>query len=73
MTTRQRDDAAQDAAPAHPQAADLVLVARNYRTPRGRDGEIDLLVRDPRDRTLVVVEVRRDASATHGGTAGSMA
>lgn len=41
--------------------------------PRGRGGgEIDLIVRDPRDGTLVFVEVRQHAGATHGGAAGSI-
>lgn len=72
MTTKQRGDAAEDAALAHLQAAGLVLVARNYRTPGRGGGEIDLIVRDPRDGTLVFVEVRQRASATHGGAAGSI-
>lgn len=51
MTTKQRGDAAEDAALAHLQAAGLVLVARNYRTTGRGGGEIDLIVRDPRDGT----------------------
>jgi len=70
-TTKQRGDAAEDAALEHLQAAGLGLVARNYRTP-GRGGEIDLIMRDPRDGTLVFVEVRGRASATHGGAGGSI-
>ncbi len=72
MTTKQRGDAAEDAALAHLQAAGLVLVARNYRTPGRGGGEIDLIVRDPRDGTLVFVEVRQRASTTHGGAGGSI-
>ena len=71
-TTKQRGDAAEDAALAHLQAAGLLLVARNYRTPGRGGGEIDLIVRDPRDGTLVFVEVRQRASDTHGGAAGSI-
>lgn len=71
-TTKQRGDAAEDAALAHLQKAGLRLVARNYRTPGRGGGEIDLIVRDPRDGTLVFVEVRQRASRTHGGAAGSI-
>ena len=72
MTPKQRGDAAEDAALAHLQAAGLVLVARNYRTPGRGGGEIDLILRDPRDATLVFVEVRRRASGSHGGAGGSI-
>jgi len=71
-TTRQRGDAAEDAALDHLQAAGLQLVARNYRTPGRGGGEIDLVMRDPRDGTLVFVEVRQRASGTHGGAGGSI-
>ncbi|GAA4357616.1 hypothetical protein GCM10023165_51740 [Variovorax defluvii] len=71
-TTKQRGDAAEDAALAHLQAAGLVLVARNYRTPGRGGGEIDLVMRDPRDGALVFVEVRQRAGASHGGAAGSI-
>jgi putative endonuclease len=71
-TTKQRGDAAEAAALAHLQAAGLRLVARNYRTPGRGGGEIDLIVRDPRDGTLVFVEVRQRASRTHGGAGGSI-
>ena len=47
-------------------------VARNYRTPGRGGGEIDLIMRDPRDGTLVFVEVRQRASGTHGGAGGSI-
>jgi putative endonuclease len=72
VTTKQRGDAAEDAALDHLQAAGLSLVARNYRTPGRGGGEIDLIMRDPRDGTLVFVEVRQRASATHGGAGGSI-
>lgn len=71
-TTKQRGDAGEDAALAHLQAAGLTPVARNYRTPGRGGGEIDLIMRDPRDGTLVFVEVRRRASGTHGGAGGSI-
>ncbi len=50
-------------------------MTRNYRTPGRGGGEIDLIVedpRDPRDPTLVFVEVRQRAGATHGGAGGSI-
>ena len=71
-TTKQRGDAAEEAALAHLQAAGLVLVARNYRTPGRGGGEIDLVMRDPSEGTLVFVEVRQRASASHGGAAHSI-
>jgi len=71
-TTKHRGDAAEDAALDHLQDAGLVLVARNYRTPGRGGGEIDLIMRDPRDDTLVFVEVRRRASGSHGGAGGSI-
>ena len=74
-TTKQRGDAAEDAALAHLEAAGLRLVTRNYRPPGRGGGEIDLIVsdpRDPRESTLVFVEVRQRASDTHGGAGGSI-
>ena len=71
-TTKQRGDAAEDEALAHLQAAGLTLVVRNYRTPGRGGGEIDLIVRDPRDGTLVFVEVRQRAAGTHGGAGASI-
>ena len=71
-TTKQRGDAGEDAALSHLQAAGLTPVARNYRTPGRGGGEIDLIMRDPRDGTLVFVEVRQRASGTHGGAGGSI-
>ncbi len=72
VTTKQRGDAGEDAALAHLLEAGLVFVARNYRTPGRGGGEIDLIMRDPRDHTLVFVEVRRRASGSHGGAGGSI-
>ncbi len=71
-TTKERGDAAEDAALAHLQDAGLLLVARNYRTPGRGGGEIDLIMRDPRDATLVFVEVRQRTRGTHGGAGGSI-
>ena len=72
ITTKHRGDAAEDAALDHLQRAGLVLVTRNYRTPGRGGGEIDLIVRDPRDGTLVFVEVRHRADGSHGGAGGSV-
>ena len=74
-TTKHRGDAAEDAALDHLQDAGLVLVARNYRTPGRGGGEIDLIMRDPRNSpqgTLVFVEVRQRSTGTHGGAGGSI-
>jgi putative endonuclease len=52
----------------------LSLVCRNYRVargPRARGGEIDLILRE-RDGTLVFVEVRARANASHGGALASV-
>lgn len=70
-STRQRGNAAEDAALAHLLRAGLTLVERNYRTPGRGGGEIDLVLREP-DGTLVFVEVRSRAGATHGGAAASV-
>lgn len=51
-----------------------MLVARHYRVARGpgaRAAEIDLVMREP-DGTLVFVEVRARAHASHGGAAASV-
>lgn len=74
QTTKQRGDAAEASALAHLQAQGLRLVRRNYRVARGpsaRGGEVDLIMRAP-DGTLVFVEVRARASASHGGAAASV-
>jgi putative endonuclease len=70
-TTKQAGDAAEDEALRHLQQAGLRLVARNYRTPGRGGGEIDLIMSES-DGTVVFVEVRRRASATHGGAAASI-
>lgn len=66
--------AAEDAALAHLQRAGLRLLERNYRIAAGRSrraGEVDLIMTD-RDGTLVFVEVRARADASHGGAAASV-
>lgn len=71
LTTKQRGDAAEARALAHLRAAGMRPVEVNYRTPGRGGGEIDIVMRD-RDGTLVFVEVRQRASASHGGAAGSI-
>jgi putative endonuclease len=72
--TKTRGDAAEDAALAHLQRAGLRLLERNYRVaagPHRHAGEVDLILQD-RDGTLVFVEVRARADASHGGAAASV-
>ena len=75
VVDRQRVGAkAEERACAHLQDQGLQLVQRNYRVARGphaKGGEIDLIMRD-RDGTLVFVEVRSRASASHGGAGASV-
>jgi putative endonuclease len=66
---------AEDRALAFLQRQGLTLVTRNYRVARGpsqRGGEIDLILRDETDGTLVFVEVRARASSAQGGAAASV-
>ena len=70
-TTKVRGDAAEAIALAHLQAAGLKLLERNFNTPGRGGGEIDLVMAAP-DGTLVFVEVRQRASATHGGAGASI-
>jgi putative endonuclease len=70
-TTKQRGDAAEDAALAHLLARGLKLLQRNYKTPGRGGGEVDLIMREP-GGTLVFVEVRQRASAGFGGAGGSI-
>lgn len=70
-STKTRGDAAEAAAAAHLQRAGLTLIERNFRTPGRGGGEIDLVMRAP-DGTLVFVEVRQRASASHGGAGASI-
>ncbi len=75
VTTRQRDGAEGEGfARRHLERAGLTFVAANVRY---RDGEIDLIMRDPgrgalNPPSLVFVEVRRRASDSHGGAAASV-
>ncbi|WP_137891016.1 YraN family protein [Ramlibacter sp. 2FC] len=71
VTTKQRGDAAEDAALRHLEAQGLRLLQRNYRTPGRGGGEIDLVMREP-GGTLVFVEVRQRASRAWGGAAASV-
>ena len=70
-TTKQVGDAAESLALAHLKRAGLALLERNYRTLGRGGGEIDLIMREP-DGTTVFVEVRKRASASHGGAAASV-
>ena len=70
-SSKQRGDAAEDAALVHLQAQGLRLVQRNFKTPGRGGGEIDLIMREP-DGTLVFVEVRQRVSASQGGAGASI-
>ena len=70
-TTKKQGDAAEALALAYLLQAGLRLVTSNYRTPGRGGGEIDLVMRDV-DGTLVFVEVRHRASASHGGAGASI-
>lgn len=71
-TTTQRGQQAEDAALRYLQARGLALVTRNYRSPGRGGGEIDLIMRDEVDGTIVFVEVRHRRSARYGGAAASI-
>jgi len=67
-------EAAEERALQYLQQRGLRLVERNYRVaagPRARAGEVDLIMRDA-EGTLVFVEVRARADASHGGAAASV-
>ena len=70
-TTKQAGDAAESQALQYLQRAGLALIVRNYRTPGRGGGEIDLIMREA-DGTTVFVEVRKRATASHGGAAASV-
>jgi putative endonuclease len=70
-TTKGRGDAAEALALGHLLGAGLALQETNYRTPGRGGGEIDIIMKD-RDGTLVFVEVRLRASASHGGAGASI-
>jgi putative endonuclease len=66
---------AEDLALQYLQRQGLRLVERNYRVaggPNARGGEVDLILRDQKDGTLVFVEVRARAGLSHGGAAASV-
>ena len=71
ITTKSRGDAAEALALVHLEQAGLRRLEANYRTPGRGGGEIDLIMRD-KDGTLVFVEVRQRASASHGGAGASI-
>lgn len=71
VTTKSRGDVAEAAAQAWLGKVGLRWVESNYRTPGRGGGEIDLIMRAP-DGTLVFVEVRQRASASHGGAGASI-
>lgn len=70
-STREVGAEAEDRALQHLQAAGLRLLERNYRTPGRGGGEIDLIMQAA-DGTVVFVEVRQRAGASHGGAAASV-
>ena len=72
--TKAIGDDAESLALAYLQRQGLVLVQRNYRLaggPHARGAELDLILRE-RDGTLVFVEVRARAGASHGGALASV-
>ena len=71
ITTKCRGDAAEALAAEYLTARGLRLLQRNFKTPGRGGGEIDLIMRAP-DGTLVFVEVRQRASASHGGAGASI-
>ena len=71
VTTKGRGDAAEALALAHLGRAGLKMLESNYRTPGRGGGEIDLIMCDV-DGTLVFIEVRQRASASHGGAGASI-
>ena len=70
-TTKSRGDAAEAVARAFLAKAGLKFIDANFKTPGRGGGEIDLIMRAA-DGTLVFVEVRQRASASHGGAAASI-
>ena len=70
-TTKARGDAGESLALTHLQAAGLKLREQNFKTPGRGGGEIDLIM-VARDGTLVFIEVRQRASASHGGAGASI-
>ena len=71
-TTKRRGDAAEALALAHLQRQGMCLVQRNFKTPGRGGGEVDLIMRETSDGTLVFVEVRQRAGTSRGGAGGSI-
>lgn len=75
VTTKSRGDEGEARALAYLLAQGLTLVERNYRVARGpgmRGAEVDLIMRDVTDGTLVFVEVRHRSAPDRGGAAASV-
>lgn len=70
-STKQRGDAAEDAAVAYLQRHGLKLLERNYKTSGRGGGEIDAIMQQA-DGTLVFVEVRLRNNPQYGGAAASI-
>ena len=66
---RERGRQGEDDALAYLLLQGLVLLQRNYLC---KGGELDLIMRDDRDGTLVFVEVRLRSDSDHGGAAASI-
>ena len=56
---------------AYLRKAGMTLLDTNYRTPGRGGGEIDIVMKSA-DGTLVFIEVRQRASASHGGAGASI-
>lgn len=69
--TKSVGDAAEAMALIYLRKTGMTLLATNYRTPGRGGGEIDLIMKDT-DGTLVFIEVRQRASASHGGAGASI-
>jgi putative endonuclease len=70
-STKQKGDAAEDAALEFLQQQGLRLLQRNYRTPGRGGGEIDLILQET-DSTVVFVEVRKRSLNRFGGALASV-
>lgn len=71
LPTKSVGDAAEAMALAYLRKAGMTLLDTNYRTPGRGGGEIDLVMKGA-DGTLVFIEVRQRASASHGGAGASI-
>lgn len=70
-TTKAVGDGGEELALRFLLSKDLMLIARNFKTPGRGGGEVDLIMRST-DGTLVFVEVRQRKTASHGGAAASI-